>query len=75
MNAEPVLAVYAGYSLKGAYVKPGPDLEPYIQDALDEIEYVSGPGHVEVGRGAREGRPSRAIQDDLRRSGQRGLLR
>jgi alpha-N-arabinofuranosidase len=38
-----VLAVYAGYSLKGAYVKPGPDLEPYIQDALDEIEYVSGP--------------------------------
>ncbi len=43
MNAEPVLAVYAGYSLRGAYVKPGPDLEPYIQDALDEIEYVSGP--------------------------------
>jgi alpha-N-arabinofuranosidase len=43
MNAEPVLAVYAGYSLKGAYVKPGPDLEPYIQDALDEIEYVTGP--------------------------------
>ncbi|MEO8483925.1 MAG: alpha-L-arabinofuranosidase C-terminal domain-containing protein [Acidobacteriota bacterium] len=43
MRAEPVLAVYAGYSLKGAYVKPGPDLDPYIQDALDEIEYVSGP--------------------------------
>ena len=43
MNAEPVLAVYAGYSLKGAHVEPGPDLEPYIQDALDEIEYVSGP--------------------------------
>jgi len=43
MNAEPVLAVYAGYSLKGAYVKPGPDLAPYVQDALDEIEYVTGP--------------------------------
>ena len=43
MNAEPVLAVYAGYSLKGEYVKPGPDLEPFIQDALDEIEYVIGP--------------------------------
>jgi alpha-L-arabinofuranosidase len=43
MNAEPVLAVYAGYSLKGAYVKPGADLVPYIQDALDEIEYVTGP--------------------------------
>ncbi|MEN3340360.1 MAG: alpha-L-arabinofuranosidase [Acidobacteriota bacterium] len=43
MNAEPLLAVYAGYSLKGAHVNPGPDLEPYVQDALDEIEYVSGP--------------------------------
>jgi alpha-N-arabinofuranosidase len=42
MNAEPVLAVYAGYSLKGAYVKPGPDLAPHVQDALDEIEYVTG---------------------------------
>jgi alpha-N-arabinofuranosidase len=43
MNAEPVLAVYAGYSLKGAYVKPGSDLTPYVEDALDEIEYVTGP--------------------------------
>ncbi len=43
MNAEPVLAVYAGYSLKGQHVNPGPDLQPFVQDALDEIEYVSGP--------------------------------
>jgi alpha-N-arabinofuranosidase len=43
MNAEPVLAVYAGYSLKGAHVNPGADLEPHVQDALDEIEYVMGP--------------------------------
>jgi alpha-N-arabinofuranosidase len=42
MNAEPVLAVYAGYSLKGVHVNPGADLEPYVQDALDEIEYVTG---------------------------------
>jgi len=49
MNAEPVLAVYAGYSLKGAYVKPGPDLEPYIEDALDEIEYVTGPASSKWG--------------------------
>jgi alpha-N-arabinofuranosidase len=49
MNAEPILAVYAGYSLKGAYVKPGPDLEPYIQDALDEIEYVMGPASSKWG--------------------------
>ena len=75
MNAEPVLAVYAGYSLKGAHVNPGPDLEPYVQDALDEIEYVTGPGDVEVGSAAREGRPSRAVQADLRRGRQRGLVR
>jgi alpha-N-arabinofuranosidase len=43
MNAESVLAVYAGYSLKGVHVNPGRDLEPYVQDALDEIEYVTGP--------------------------------
>jgi len=43
MKAEPVLALYAGYSLRGDYVKPGPDLEPFIKEALDEIEYVSGP--------------------------------
>jgi alpha-N-arabinofuranosidase len=59
MNAEPVLAVYAGYSLKGAHVEPGPDLEPYIQDALDEIEYVSGPASSKWGAlRAKAGHPS-----------------
>jgi alpha-N-arabinofuranosidase len=59
MNAEPVLAVYAGYSLKGAYVKPGPDLEPYIEDALDEIEYVTGPAASTWGSlRARAGHPA-----------------
>jgi alpha-L-arabinofuranosidase len=59
MNAEPVLAVYAGYSLKGAYVKPGPDLEPYVQDALDEIEYVTGPATSTWGSlRARAGHPA-----------------
>ncbi|MEO8078731.1 MAG: alpha-L-arabinofuranosidase C-terminal domain-containing protein [Acidobacteriota bacterium] len=43
LGAEPLLAVYAGYSLKGAHVNPGAELEPYVQDALDEIEYVAGP--------------------------------
>ena len=42
MKAEPVLAVYAGYSLKGAHVNPGPDLAPLVQEALEEIQYVSG---------------------------------
>jgi alpha-N-arabinofuranosidase len=43
MGAEPVLAVFAGYSLKHEYVQPGPALQPYVRDALDEIEYVTGP--------------------------------
>ncbi|MCX7723315.1 MAG: malectin domain-containing carbohydrate-binding protein [Verrucomicrobiae bacterium] len=42
LGMEPVLGVYAGYSLRQQYVKPGPDLEPYVQDALDEIEYIIG---------------------------------
>ena len=42
LNMNPVLAVYAGYSLQGEHVNPGSDLEPYVQDALDEIEYVTG---------------------------------
>ncbi|WP_334267875.1 alpha-L-arabinofuranosidase C-terminal domain-containing protein [Edaphobacter sp. HDX4] len=42
LNMEPVLAVYAGYSLKGAHINAGPFLQPFVQDALDEIEFVSG---------------------------------
>jgi alpha-L-arabinofuranosidase len=42
LNMEPVLAVYAGYSLRGEVVKPGPDLEPFVQEGMDEIEYVIG---------------------------------
>jgi alpha-N-arabinofuranosidase len=58
MDAEPVLAVYAGYSLKGVHVNPGPDLEPYVQDALDEIEYVTGPATSKWGAlRAQAGRP------------------
>ena len=42
LKMQPVLAVYAGYSLAQEHVNPGPDLEPYVKDALDEIEYVTG---------------------------------
>lgn len=58
MKAEPVLAVYAGYSLNGEHVNPGPDLEPYVQDALDEIEYVTGPTSTKWGaQRAADGHP------------------
>jgi alpha-N-arabinofuranosidase len=42
LKMEPVLAVYAGYSLQQEHVDPGPALDFYVQDALDEIEYVTG---------------------------------
>ena len=37
-----MLAVYAGYSLNGDHIDAGPLLKPYVDDALDEIEYVIG---------------------------------
>ena len=42
LDAKPVLAVYAGYSLKGEVVT-GAAFDALVQDALDEIEYVTGP--------------------------------
>ncbi len=42
LNMEPVLGVFAGYTLDKKYVEPGPALEPYVQEALEEIEYVIG---------------------------------
>ena len=42
LKMQPVLAVYGGYSLAQDHVKPGSALEPYVQDALDELEYVTG---------------------------------
>ena len=59
MNAEPVLAVYAGYSLKGAHINAGPDLQPFVQDALDEIEYVTGDTNTKWGaERAKNGHPA-----------------
>jgi alpha-N-arabinofuranosidase len=49
LNMEPLLAVYAGYSLRGQRVEPGPNLEPYAQEALDEIEYVIGDANTKWG--------------------------
>ncbi|MBV9838946.1 MAG: hypothetical protein JO156_12565, partial [Solirubrobacterales bacterium] len=42
LHAQPVLAVYTGYSLLGEVV-PRAQLQPYVQDALDEIQYAIGP--------------------------------
>jgi alpha-N-arabinofuranosidase len=42
LKMEPLLCVYAGYSLRGEHVEAGPALAPYVQDTLDEIEYAMG---------------------------------
>jgi alpha-N-arabinofuranosidase len=49
LKMEPVLAVYAGYSLGGQVVKPGPDLDRYVTEALEEIEYVTGSADTKWG--------------------------
>ena len=42
LHASPVLAVWAGYTLTGTVV-PQSQLAPYVQSALDEIQYATGP--------------------------------
>ncbi len=60
LKMEPVLAVYAGLNLDGGRdVKTGEALKPLIQDALDEIEYVTGDVNTEWGaRRAKDGHPA-----------------
>lgn len=59
LNMQPVLAVFAGYSLNQEHVAPGPALEPYVQDALDEIEYVTGSTSTRWGaERAKDGHPA-----------------
>jgi alpha-N-arabinofuranosidase len=42
IGMEPVLAVFAGYTLNHDHITNGAALEPYVQEALEEIEYVTG---------------------------------
>jgi alpha-N-arabinofuranosidase len=60
LNMEPVLGVYAGLSLRPRIaVVPGEALKPYVQDALDEIEYTIGDTSTTWGaRRAKDGHPA-----------------
>lgn len=59
LHIEPVLAVYAGYSLQQQHVAPGKDLEPYVQAAVDEVEYVTGDASTKWGaERAKDGHPA-----------------
>ncbi len=59
LSMEPVLAVFAGHILGGRNTTvTGPELEPYVQEALDEIEYVTGDVSTRWGaERARDGHP------------------
>jgi alpha-L-arabinofuranosidase len=59
LKMQPLLGIYAGYSLSGQVVKPGPDLEPYVQEGMEEIEYVTGGTDTKWGAvRARDGHPA-----------------
>ena len=51
LGAAPVMAIWAGYTLNGTVVAQA-GLAPYVQDALDQIEYATGPVTSAWGRGA-----------------------
>ncbi|GAA1353308.1 alpha-L-arabinofuranosidase C-terminal domain-containing protein [Streptomyces beijiangensis] len=57
LGCAPLLCVFAGYALHGAYVT-GDALKPFVQDALDEIEYLTGSTATTWGaRRAADGHP------------------
>jgi alpha-N-arabinofuranosidase len=60
LNMEPVLAVFAGYALHGDRIEAGPQLEPYFQEALEEIEYLTGDATTTKwgARRAKDGHPA-----------------
>jgi len=62
LHMEPVLAVFAGLTLDrrptASAIAAGPALQPFVQDALDEIEYVTGSAGTRWGaERARDGHP------------------
>jgi alpha-L-arabinofuranosidase len=59
LKMENVLAVYGGYSMAQEHIEPGPKLEPFVQDAMDEIEYATGGTDTKWGaQRAKDGHPA-----------------
>jgi alpha-L-arabinofuranosidase len=58
IGAQPLIGLFAGYTLNGQHV-PEEEFEPYIADALDEIEYAIGDTTTTWGaRRAADGHPA-----------------
>ncbi|HXA56622.1 MAG TPA: alpha-L-arabinofuranosidase C-terminal domain-containing protein [Candidatus Acidoferrum sp.] len=60
LRMQPVLAVFAGYTLRnGTHASAGQELVPYVNDALDEIEYVTGDATTKWGtQRVKDGHPA-----------------
>jgi alpha-N-arabinofuranosidase len=59
LHMQPLLAVFAGYVLNRDYLEAGPFLQPFVDDALDEIEYVTGDSNTKWGaQRAKDGHPA-----------------
>jgi alpha-N-arabinofuranosidase len=59
LKIQPVLARFAGYVLKGDHLPAGPLLKPFVDDALEEIEYVTGDVSTKWGaERAKDGHPA-----------------
>ncbi len=60
LNLKPVLAVFDGLTLdrRSPPIPAGPELQPYVESALDEIQYLTGDPSTPWGaRRARDGHP------------------
>lgn len=59
LKMEPLLAVFAGYTLKGDYLDDPKLLQPFVDEALEEIEYVIGDQSTKWGAvRAKDGHPA-----------------
>ena len=59
LHMEPLLAVFSGYSLRQEHIPAGKELEPYVEDVLDEIEYVTSDTSTRWGaERAKDGHPA-----------------
>ena len=71
LKIAPVLAVYAGYSLGGTHIAPGSALQPFVDEALEEIEFtIEDDASTKWGEGPRRCRPPGAVFGQVRRDRQ-----
>jgi alpha-N-arabinofuranosidase len=58
LKMTPVLAIFAGYTLRGDYMETGDALQGFVKDAMDELEYVTGDTSTKWGaERAKDGHP------------------